>query len=135
MNNTTQKIRIDSLNASHTRDGKLQVWGSCTFQFYDRQEIKAASLAFTSYGNCAVTLHEAGVGAVAIAIGRVNTSMVEREGYKDKVASLAIATAEIIRTGSSQSMPVETVPSLPSHDAQRSAIAGNGKASLAEIPF
>ncbi|MFP4409900.1 hypothetical protein [Coleofasciculus sp.] len=143
MNNATQKIRIDSLNASHTQEGTLHVWGKCTFQFYDRGSIQMAPLQFTSYGNCAVALNEAGVGAVVLGLGRLNMNVVEKADYKQKVVDFTITNAEIIRQGSTQTQPVQPVSPTP---PQLTAIAGgnsnstngNGKgqvADLLDIPF
>lgn len=128
MNSTTQKIRIDSLNASHTPDGTLHVWGKCTFGFYERGEIKPAPLNFQSYGSCAAALTEAGVGAIVLGMGRLNINSVEKEGYKEKVASFTVTHAELLRSSGTPVRPVPAatrpVQPVPSASPQLAAIAG-----------
>ncbi|NER49644.1 MAG: hypothetical protein F6J92_23715 [Symploca sp. SIO1A3] len=145
MNSTTQKIRIDEVFTNYNPEGKLQLSGRCSFQFYERGEIQSGSLRFSAYGNCAVLLNEAGVGSVVIGTGRLNIASVEVEaGYKDKIATFTITSAEIIRSGAAQPQPQPASVAPINQPLQLAVVGasngnhnGNGKHTieLEDIPF
>jgi hypothetical protein len=72
MNNAQLRVRIDSLQASHTTDGTLMVSGEASFKYYDRGGFQVRPIPFQSYGEAAVALNNSGVGAIHVVSGRLN---------------------------------------------------------------
>ena len=115
MNSFTLKIRIDSSTSNYTPDGRICLEGRCAFAFNDRKERVVRPLQWKAYGNTAITLSEAGLDAVVVAIGHINfQSMENPQGSSYNAPTFTIESALVVQPGKSvvsaqpQHQPVAT---------------------------
>jgi hypothetical protein len=120
MNVFSFKLRLDSIQLTHTPDGSIQVSGWSSFQFNDGQQTQVRSLPFTAYGINAQTIAETGINGVIVAVGEVNIFSVDRQTRKDKVPNFNIQEVEAIRQGNPVQLPLATPaqPPVPTTPAQ-----------------
>ena len=60
------------MQESFTTQGKLDISGTCFFQFYERKELKVHTLRYQTYGQAAIALKETGVDSIHIISGWLN---------------------------------------------------------------
>lgn len=146
MNNAQLRVRLDSLQASHTQDGTLNVSGQCSFKYYDRSGYKVRPLRFQAYGEAAVALNNGGVGAVHVVSGRLNIFKPNDTNPNHQMLLTVERTVVVGGQPTSGSTPViPVVPAAPVGAAAGAVantpvaipVASNGKATAeySEIPF
>lgn len=134
MNNIQLKIRIDELQPRHDQDGKLTVTGSCSFKFYDKQQVHCRSLPFQAFGQSAVAINEAGVNGVHVISGRLTVTP-PSDSSPNHLVTLTIERTILV---SGHAVPV--VNHQPTVTPEPVAVAGQnghqkGLAHFSEIPF
>ncbi|MBD2185552.1 hypothetical protein [Aerosakkonema funiforme] len=146
MNNAQLRVRIDSLQASHTQDGTLNVSGQCSFKYYDRSGYKVRPLRFQAYGEAAVALNNGGVGAVHVVSGRLNIFKPNDNNPNHQM--LLTVERTVVVGGQPTSGYTQVIPVVPAAPVGAAAgvganisvpipVASNGKATAeySEIPF
>ncbi|MBD3557514.1 hypothetical protein H6S82_01355 [Planktothrix sp. FACHB-1355] len=146
MNNAQLRVRIDSLQASHTQDGTLNVSGQCSFKYYDRSGYKVRPLRFQAYGEAAVALNNGGVGAVHVVSGRLN--IFKPNDTNPNHQMLLTVERTVVVGGQPTSGYTPVIPVVPAAPVGAVAgvganisvpipVASNGKATAeySEIPF
>ncbi|HAA29600.1 MAG TPA: hypothetical protein DCE56_20295 [Cyanobacteria bacterium UBA8553] len=155
MNNAQLRVRINSLQASHTQDGTLNVSGECSFKYYDRSGYKVRPLRFQAYGEAAVALNNAAVGAIHVVSGRLN--IFKPNDTNPNHQMLLTVERTVVVGGQSNSEPISVTPVVPAAPVGSAAgaiahsplpqthvptqvpipVASNGKATAeySEIPF
>lgn len=144
MNNAQLRVRINSLQASHTQDGTLNVSGECSFKYYDRSGYKVRPLRFQAYGEAAVALNNAAVGAIHVVSGRLNIFKPNDTNPNHQMLLTVERTVVVGSQSTSEATPVTpVVPIAPVEAAVGISsvvpipVASNGKATAdySDIPF
>lgn len=144
MNNTQLRVRLNSLQASHTQDGTLNVSGECSFKYYDRSGYKVRPLRFQAYGEAAVALNHAGVGSIHVVSGRLN--IFKPNDTNPNHQMLLTVERTVVVGGQSTSGATPVTPIVPIAPVEAAVltnsvvpipVANNGKgtADYSDIPF
>ncbi|BAZ33466.1 hypothetical protein NIES4074_59800 (plasmid) [Cylindrospermum sp. NIES-4074] len=147
MINSTQTIRLLTIDEAFDSQGIKIVYGECAFSFYSKDGVVEDTIPYRTKGAAAVSIAESGVNATGIAIGYLDINVVDSgKGYKEKKTALVIRTFICTTTGNRTHTPTATpvVQPTPQENTQQLVGAGVATASnnghsrttnISHIPF
>ncbi|MDF5715606.1 MAG: hypothetical protein PUP93_17420 [Rhizonema sp. NSF051] len=153
MINSTQTIRILSINESFDSLGVKVVSGYCSFNHYSKDGVVEENLAYRAKGAPAMSISS--LQATGVAIGYLDLRTIDNGTYKSKVATLVIRsfipTATVVESETAPTQAIAPVPVAPVKKPQprenrqlvgAGVAASNGKGRLSvvdintdDIPF
>lgn len=102
MINSTQTIRLLTIDEAFDSQGIKIVYGECAFSFYSKDGVVEDTIPYRTKGAAAVSIAESGVNATGIAMGYLDINVVDSgKGYKEKKTALVIRTFICTTTGDS----------------------------------
>ncbi|GCL36010.1 hypothetical protein SR1949_11100 [Sphaerospermopsis reniformis] len=148
MINSTQTIRLLTIDEAFDSQGVKIVYGECTFSYYSKDGVVEDTIPYRTKGAAAVSIAESGVNATGIAIGYLDLNVVDSgKGYKEKKTTLVIRNFICTATGNRTHTPTVTPvvqPPTPQENTQQLVGAGVATASqnghsrntnISDIPF
>ncbi|MDF5726728.1 MAG: hypothetical protein PUP92_01490 [Rhizonema sp. PD38] len=147
MINSTQTIRISSINESFDSQGVKIVSGYCSFSHYSKDGVVEENLAYRAKGAPAMSISEQQTAGVAI--GYLDLRTIDNGTYKSKLATLVIRSFIPTATVVESEAPTLTQTVTPAKKTQSredrqlvgaGAATSNGKGRLStvdadDIPF
>ena len=147
MINSTQTIRLLSIDEAFDSQGVKIVYGECTFSYYSKDGVVEDTIPYRTKGAAAVSIAESGINATGIAMGYLDINVVDSgKGYKEKKTALVIRTFICTTTGNRNPLPTATpvIQPTPQENTQQLVGAGVATASnnghspntnISHIPF
>jgi hypothetical protein len=147
MINSTQTIRLLSIDEAFDSQGVKIVYGECTFSYYSKDGVVEDTIPYRTKGAAAVSIAESGINATGIAMGYLDINVVDSgKGYKEKKTALVIRTFICTTTGNRNHIRTATpvVQPIPQENTQQLVGAGVATASnnghspntnISHIPF
>ncbi len=87
---TNTTVVIKSVNESHDKEGSLITYGIAEFSYRGKDGVAIDEISYRAKGTPAVDIKGNGENPQGIATGYIDLQVNEREGYKEKVATLVI---------------------------------------------
>jgi hypothetical protein len=87
---TNTTVVIKSVNETHDKEGSLITYGIAEFSYRGKDGVVIDEISYRAKGTPAVEIKGSGENPQGVATGYINLQVNEREGYKEKVATLVI---------------------------------------------
>ena len=143
MINSTQTIRILSINESFDSLGVKIVSGYCSFSHYSKDGVVEENLAYRVKGAPAMSISEQ--QNTGVAIGYLDLRVIDNGTYKSKVATLVIRsfipTSTVVESEATTSTQVAPVKKLQPRENRQLVSAGAssnnglGRLSTVDVDF
>lgn len=130
MINSTQTIRLLTIDEAFDSQGIKIVYGECAFSFYSKDGVVEDTIPYRTKGAAAVSIAESGVNATGIAMGYLDINVVDSgKGYKEKKTALVIRTFICTTTGNPSPTPTATPVAQPTPQENTQQLVGAGVAT------
>ena len=134
---TNATVVIKSVNESHDSLGSLITYGIAEFSYRGKDGAVIDEISYRAKGIPAVDIKCSGGNSQGIATGYIDLQVNEREGYKEKVASLVIrgfiSTGKIIQELVQFESTKEETPDF-AQELLEENISSDSDEELSEVP-